>query len=269
MLIQEKPLKHWINNFYGYGSWDARFWFVDYEEGGGDAPEEVADKINYFYRVHPQEGQPTLCNIRDLYQNVAFTVPGPRAGLFSNLYEYRFDKNAIQHGEWKNIIAFTHGYLGKQLPNLLTYQKKSLALPPKSKEALIRLYPLPAHNHAWYYSWLDLPQLPFLKNRSLYEEHVYQNRMNAILAKMQTHKPEVVVMYGMDNINLLKQSVQEFFQDAKFKMIKAIKQQIPQHHKADLGGTTLIITTQIPALRHNRIESGFDWEEFGKTVNNK
>ena len=93
--------------------------------------------------------------------------------------------------------------------------------------------------------------------------------MNAILAKMQTHKPEVVVMYGMDNINLLKQSVQEFFQDAKFKMIKAIKQQIPQHHKADLGGTTLIITTQIPALRHNRIESGFDWDEFGKTVNIK
>jgi len=28
----------------------------------------------------------------------------------------------------------------------------------------------------------------------------------------------------------------------------------------------MLITTQIPALRHNRIETGFDWGEFGKKV---
>jgi hypothetical protein len=48
--------------------------------------------------------------------------------------------------------------------------------------------------------------------------------------------------------------------------MKAVKQQIPQHHRAELPGTTLLITTQIPALRHNRIETGFDWLEFGKRV---
>jgi hypothetical protein len=80
------------------------------------------------------------------------------------------------------------------------------------------------------------------------------------------HKPELVVMYGMNNINTLKKSIQEFFPEAKFKMIKAIKQQIPQHHRADFNGTTILITTQIPALRHNRIETGFDWLEFGKRV---
>jgi hypothetical protein len=51
MLIDEKPLTYWIDNFYGYGSWQARFWFVGYEESGGDAPEEVAEKINYFYNL--------------------------------------------------------------------------------------------------------------------------------------------------------------------------------------------------------------------------
>jgi len=49
-------------------------------------------------------------------------------------------------------------------------------------------------------------------------------------------------------------------------MIKAIKQHIPQHHRVDLSGTTLLITTQIPALRHGRIETGFDWEAFGRRV---
>ena len=90
--------------------------------------------------------------------------------------------------------------------------------------------------------------------------------MHHILKNISVYKPEVVLMYGMDNINLLKKSVQEFFPDAKFRMVKAIKREIPQYHQADFNGITLLITTQIPALRHNRIETGFDWYEFGKLV---
>jgi len=49
-------------------------------------------------------------------------------------------------------------------------------------------------------------------------------------------------------------------------MIKGTKRQIPQHHRADINGTTILITTQVPTLKHHRIETGFDWEEFGKGV---
>jgi hypothetical protein len=269
MLIEENALKHWIDNFYGYGSWQAKFWFVGYEESGGDVPEEVADKINYFYKVHASADGP-LCDIRELYRHVAPPSRGASAGkasLFANRYEYRFDSGAVQHGVWKNLIAFVHGYRNEQLPDLLAYQKQAFASSSAHNEALIQLYPLPSpHNHAWYYSWLDLPQLGFLKSRTLYQEHLYQRRMNGILSNITTHKPEVVLMYGMDNINALKKSIQEFFHSAKFKMVKATKRQIPQHHRADLDETTILITTQIPALRHNRIETGFDWEEFGKRV---
>ena len=270
MLIEEKALKHWIDNFYGYGSWNAKFWFIGYEESGGDLPEEVAEKINYFLRVHASAEAGPLCDIRELYRHVAPPSRNPssrEAPLFSNRYEYRFDSGAVQHGIWKNLIAFVHGYRNEELPDLLAYQKHTFASTSAHNEALIPLYPLPSpHNHAWYYSWLDLPQLGFLKSRNLYQEHVYQRRINSILSNINTYKPEVVLMYGMDNINTLKKSVQEIFPDAKFKMIKATKQQIPQHHQANLDGTTMLITTQIPALRHNRIETGFDWEEFGKRV---
>jgi hypothetical protein len=267
MLIEEKPLKHWIDNFYGYGSWRARFWFIGYEEGGGEVPEEVADKINYFHKVHPPATGGTLCDIRELYQHVAITWDSPKASSFSNRYEYRFGNNAIQHGVWKNLTAFVHGYRSDKLPDLLDYQKHTFASPSAHIEALIQLYPLPSpHNHAWYYSWLDLPQLGFLKSRTLYQQQLYQRRMRGILSNISTYQPEVVLMYGMDNINTLKKSVQEFFHGAPFKMIKATKRQIPQHHRAEVDGTTMLITTQIPALRHNRIETGFDWEEFGKRV---
>ena len=266
MLIKEEALRHWIDNFYGYGSWHARIWFIGHEETGGEVPEDVADKINYFHNVNTQPDG-GLCDIRELYRYVPIRWDGPKANSFNNLYEYRFDKNAIQHGVWKNLIAFVHGYTQTKLPNLLAYQQDHFISSSKKNEALIHLYPLPGPNsHAWYYSWLDLSQLGFLKSRRLYEEHVYQGRIHTILSNISKYKPEVVLMYGMDNINTLKESVQAFFHTANFKMIKAAKQQIPQHHRADLNGTTILITTRIPALRHNRIETGFDWEEFGRRV---
>jgi len=266
MTIEEKALKHWIDNFYGYGSWQARFWFIGYEESGGEMPEEVADKVNYFSRVHAQMDG-ALCDVRELYRHVAIQWDGPKRNLFTNRYQYRFDSHAVQHGVWKNLIAFVHGYNGEKLPDLLTYQQQAFLSPTAHNEALIPLYPLPSpHNHAWYYSWLDMPELGFLKRRELYQEHVYERRMHSILSNIRTYKPEVVLMYGMNNINTLKKTIQDFFPNAKFKMIKATKQQIPQHHQVDLDGVKVLITTQIPALRHNRIETGFDWEEFGKRV---
>ena len=274
MIIQESALKHWIDNFYGYGSWDARIWFIGYEEGGGELPEEVADKINFFQNEHDRTNG-ALCEIRELYKNVAVKWDGPKTQSFSNLYEYRFDRHAVLHGYWKNLIAFAHGYRSEKLPDLLEYQQHSFLSPSSQKEALIQLYPLPSpHNHAWYYSWLDLPQLGFIRNRTVYQEHVYESRIHTILSNIRKHKPELVLMYGMDNINTLKKSVQEFFPGAKFKIIKAtipnaIGSKIPQHHRADLDGTTMLITTQIPALRHNRIESGFDWHELGKRLKTK
>jgi hypothetical protein len=267
MTIQENALNHWIKNFYGYGSWHAKLWFVAYEEGGGELPEEVAEKINYLFKVHPSSSA-TLCDIRDLYKHVSIYWDGPQAGKFDNRFEYRFGKNAIQHGLWKNLIRFVQGYRNEQIQDLLEYQKNIFASPKLRTEALLQFYPLPSpHNHAWYYSWLDLPQLGFLKSRELYESHLYESRIQALLSNIKAYKPDVVLMYGMVNISRLKHSIQEIFPGREFKMIKATKMQIPQHHRTDLNGTKLIITTQIPALRHNRIETGFDWFEFGKRVN--
>lgn len=267
MLINEKPLQHWMDHFYGYGSWDAPIWFVAYEEGGGDLPEEVAEKINYFYNAHTLASNPTLCDIRALYRCVTFEAEGPRAELFKTLHEYRFDTNAILHGVWRNLILFVHGYNGEEIPDRLDYQKNNFASASAKREALIQLYPLPSpHDHAWYYSWLELPRFRFLRRRSTYEEAVYPQRIQNILHHMKLHKPDVVVMYGMSNINGLKKSLQDFYPSAKFKMVKGTKLRIPQHHVVNVDTTTLVITTQMPALKHNRAETGFDWEEFGKKV---
>ncbi|HEY0741007.1 MAG TPA: hypothetical protein VGD40_06065 [Chryseosolibacter sp.] len=267
MLIREAPLAHFIDHYFGYGSWDAKMWFVGYEEGGGDLPEEVAEKLDYFYDNHRSANEATLCDIRSVYRHVTFRSDGPKAGAYANRYDYRFGDQAIQHGVWKNLIAFVHGYQQESLPDLLDYQKQGFALGGNKREALIHLYPLPSpHNHAWYYSWLDMPAFPFLKSRAQYERHVFEHRFKSILDQVVNYRPDVVLMYGMSNIASLKESVQKTFPEVQFKMVKAVKLHIPQHHRADLNGSTLIITTQIPALRHNRIETGFNWQAFGNAV---
>lgn len=265
MLIDEQALQCWIDNFYGYGSWQARFWFVSHEESGTDIPEEVAEKLHYFCTLQNRDAA-TLCDIRELYRAAAFRAEGPRALKFSNLYDYRFGAGATLHGYWKNLIAFVHGYRDEKLPDLLDYQQNHFVALSARNEALIRLYPLPAHDHAWYYAWLDLPTLSFLKSRAAYQEYLYSRRIGNIMGNIITHKPEVVLMYGMENINQLKESVQQFFPAAKFKAVKGVKQQIPQHHLAEVGETIMIMTTQIPSLRHKRTETGFDWYAFGKMV---
>lgn len=256
MLIGEKKLKYWIDNFYGFGSWDAKFWFISLEEAGGDVPEDVADKINWF--SEHQNDPHSLCDIRELYKNVALNLDSPKGAAFKTRFDYRFGDKAVQHGVWKNLILFVHGYEDKKLPDLLAYQKKRFG----QREALIAFYPLPSpHNHAWYYSWLDMPSLPFLKSRLLYEDHLYETRISTILSKIREHKPELVLMYGMNNINSLKESV-----GGQFKLAKAEKLVTPQYHQTNVGATKLVITTQIPALRHGRVETGFDWHQFGKLL---
>lgn len=267
MLIKEEALRHWIENFYGYGSWHARFWFVAYEEGGGELPEDVAERINYFTTHHPKPDGGALCDIRGLYSNVRLRWEGPKAKLYHTVYDFRFGEGASPHTIWKNLTAFEYAFKDEPLPSYADYQKNSFASPEARNEAILKLFPLPAaHHHGWYYSWLDLPGLEFIRSRNTYEERVYPRRIERILSNITTYKPELVLLYGMSNINTLKASIQEHFPAARFTLVKAVKRQIPQYHRTDVNGTVLLITTQIPALRHQRVETGFDWEAFGRAV---
>lgn len=267
MLINEESLQHWLHHFHGYGSWEAPIWFVSNEESGGEMPEEVADRIEYFRKHHDAGRESSLVDIREMYRHVRYKPEGSKPNQFKTLYDYRFGPEASLHGLWKNLIAFSHGYLGNKPPDLLADQTNLFLSPSTKREALIRLYPLPAQNdHAWYYSWLDLPSLPWLKSRAAYHEHLFPVRIEYILQKINQHQPRVVLMYGMENINRLKNVVSKAHPAIRFLQSKAIPQKLPQYHRAELGNTTLLITTQIPALHHRRVETGFDWEGLGKSI---
>jgi hypothetical protein len=265
MLIKESSLEHWIDRFYGYGSWNSKLWLVGYEEGGGELPEEVAEKLGYFDSIHPRADEPVLCDMRELYARVTYRDEGPKGKTYKTLFDYRFASDAMLHGAWKNLIGFAHGYRQEKLPDLLAYQRKTFI---GDREAMIQLYPLPSpHSHAWYYSWHTVSEpLQYIRQRERYEQHVFPSRMGTILKQIKRYKPGLVLMYGMSNVQAIKDAFVEAYPSAKFRMVKAIKLQLPQHHAAVIDGTRVVITTQVPTLRHNRVETGFDWHYFGSLV---
>lgn len=264
MFIKAEPLQHWIDHFYGYGSWKAKVWFIAHEDGGGDLPEEVAEKLDYF-SAHFTAAEATLCDLREMYRHSSLWREGPKGTQFKNFHDYRFGPKAVLSGVWKNLITFAHTCQGHEPPDdILQYQRNKFA---RTNEALIKLYPLPSpNNHAWYYSWLDFPQFPFLKSREQYQAHVLPARLQSIVRNINLYKPRLVLMYGMENINVLKNSIQDHFPGLKFRSVQAVRMRIPPYHRAEINGTVILITTQIPALRHNRVETGFDWAAFGEAV---
>lgn len=43
--LPEELLRDYANNFYGYGSWDAKTWFVGIEEAGGKDFHEIDHRL--------------------------------------------------------------------------------------------------------------------------------------------------------------------------------------------------------------------------------
>jgi hypothetical protein len=87
MTINETSLKHWIEFFFGYGTWRSPVWFVAHEESGGELPEEVAERIEYFKEFHKNTTSPVLCELREMYKRLSFRYEGPKSHLYKNHFE--------------------------------------------------------------------------------------------------------------------------------------------------------------------------------------
>ena len=46
ILLDDLLLEGFMQTFYGYGSFDGRFWFIGMEEGGGDSVEVMQRRLN-------------------------------------------------------------------------------------------------------------------------------------------------------------------------------------------------------------------------------
>jgi len=182
-MLSTEILKEYIATFYGYGNWvTSKFWFIGIEEGGGNKIENVEKRLESWELL----GKHDLIDCYDhhwkmnSYTEQSIKKPHSRTWTRLILTKLSFQSKNTNTADVLNLQLTDWG-------NLL------------SDNLLIELFPLPSPGvKDWFYpDWVDLTSdLSFLKCRDSYKETVVSNRVKNIKAKVEQHKPSVVLFYG-------------------------------------------------------------------------
>jgi len=68
-LFDDQLLNEFVENFYGYGSYNGQFWFVGMEEGGGNSFLELENRLNAWIR----RGKHELEDLAQYHANIGLT----------------------------------------------------------------------------------------------------------------------------------------------------------------------------------------------------
>jgi hypothetical protein len=175
-------VESYIHQFYGHGSYQARYWFVGMESGGGGTWAEIASRIQGWYERGGKE-------LEDLGPN------GVSAGSRWFLPRYPLQPT------WAKLIRVVLTAEGRpaSTESVRSYQKDYLGR-TGGLDCLLELLPLPSPGLArwdFYPSLADrYPQLAYLKDRRTYTERVAPMRIAHLRARISEHKPRAVIFYG-------------------------------------------------------------------------
>lgn len=164
--------------FYGFGTWGAKLWFVGMEEGGGNTRAEVEARLHAWDKL----GRKELENAPEFY---------PLCGVTG----WHREKAKLQT-TWKQLVRIL--LLMNGTPDtttaILDYQRTSLGR-TGGETCITELFPLPCPNsRTWLYS--QWSTLPWLGTRVSYQKHLAVKRSAAIHRRIAEHKPAIVVFYG-------------------------------------------------------------------------
>jgi hypothetical protein len=180
-MLNEDLLRAHIADFWGFGHASAPFWFIGMEQGGGATPEELARRLSAW----DARGR---CQWDDLREYCG-SIGEPRW--------FRRPTPPIQP-TWKHLIRIALGARGQSTDteSVRRYQLTELGC-RGSESALLELFPLPAPStQVWPYAqWSALPELA---SRDQYRAFVGQRREVGLRRLIETHRPKLVVFYGLE-----------------------------------------------------------------------
>jgi hypothetical protein len=177
--LDDTLLEQFMSRFLGYGSFNARFWFIGMEEGGGNDFEQVSKRLETWR----SRGMRELEDVRDYHLAIGID---------------RFFREPIKiQRTWAHLVRVYLSALGHSIEteDIKKYQAKKLGR-QDGDTAILELMPLcsPGTGYWFYDRWSDLP---YLKSREQYELQVMPNRIALLKNKLQTNQPKVVVFYGV------------------------------------------------------------------------
>jgi hypothetical protein len=174
VLIQER-----IKNFWGYGNLNSPYWFIGMEEGYSEKNEVLLDRFTA--TAHQQ-----IC---DIYDDLKvdpghvywFENGAPIQPTYRRLIEIMLYAETKKHPDKEAIREFQIKQLGRQTSN----------------HALLELMPLPSKSIAekdWLYAESGIDSL---ESRRDYLETYKGERIEALRALIEQHKPKYVICYSL------------------------------------------------------------------------
>ena len=176
--LSDTLLERYVEQFFGFGRWGAKIWFVGIEEAGGWEFTDAKRRLTEWEkrRERPLEDAP-----------VFYPACGNKRW---------HGTGATVQKTWRQLIRMLLLARGKPDTEdaILDYQRTRLGA-AEDETCLAELLPLPSPNiGAWKYN--QWSSLPWLQSRDLYLSKNLQRRAKSLRQQIADHKPKVVVFYG-------------------------------------------------------------------------
>jgi hypothetical protein len=180
-MIDPGALRGFMHGFYGYGGYDAKYWFIGLEEGGVSSLDDLAARIAAWRRLGSRETE----DLYEFHREIKF--------------EGWFGANAKRQRTWGRLIQIVLTAEGRPCgpQDIMRYQANRLGR--KGGETLLsEALPLPAKNLTTWYA--DAAGLPELRSREEYTRVVRPDRVAHLKRRISENQPRVVIFYGAQRL---------------------------------------------------------------------
>jgi len=195
-MLPDNLVADYCQQFFGFGSWSAKVWFIGLEEGGGWNEADVQGRLSTWQAG----GRRSLEDAPEFYPT-------------SKCHKWHGDDAKLQT-TWKQLIRMLFIAQGKGDSDdaILKYQRKWLGA-FSGETCLAELFPLPSPNtRTWLYS--EWSNLVWLKERKTYEARTMLSRACSLKRKIEENKPKVVIFYGATRLRSWSQISGGYFEQA-------------------------------------------------------
>jgi len=176
--LNDDLLQQFMHTFYGYGDYDAPFWFVGMEERG----RGTVAGVNRRLRRWKERGKRELEDLAQWH-----LAEGPHR---------RFSGRPALQPTWNRLMRILLTAKGEDvtLSALRRYQKERLGR-ADGESCLVELFPLPAKSTgSWLYG--EHSDLPELANRKRYRQALAPERARHLRSRLLVHRPQAVIFYS-------------------------------------------------------------------------
>ena len=180
-MLDDVLLQHFLHEFHGYGSYEAPWWFIGMEEGGGNDEAEVIRRL----LAWDKRGRLELEDVTEYHREFGVTkfwkTMPPTQPTWRQLIRLLLTAKLNQTGQ-------------VTLNQIREYQRDKWGR-HGSETCLLDLLPLPSPKaNAWGYNvWSNMSQL---LSRDSYREWLAPKRIEIIRRQIARHRPKFVVLYG-------------------------------------------------------------------------